>query len=592
MKKSLLIFVFAALAIVISGCLEKRTVKDKETYADSEIYDSDSEIDDESTDGITNENEPVADDTPEIPDDEDDDGWGGDDEDPDEDGPKPDDVIVVPDENITPDEDIVTEFTGSHFSYNFDGSKTTADMTALDGTNTIIFKRASLPVNDSGKTQFRFVNDFDEITFSFSDEDLNSKKNIELDGTVNSGIWKINGEIYGVFSGTVEKEAFSKSGKIYGSVKITGNDLLFSKYNEDPVDDSDSELPDDSETPDLSPDDYSTFYFKQEGSNYAGHVLAVSGDNTIKFKASSTANISFTGCPKSYCFSASFSSNYGSMNFRAAFDDSTYPATVDLEKDGYSYLRWIAENSQYGHFLGIIKIHQYEESGFPNFSIELLDSDSNDIYFIKDVENEDSDGDGVPNYDDGCPFDPLKTVPGLCGCGETDTDSDGDGIPDCLDNCIDDFNPGQEDLDSDGGGDACDPDIDGDDAVNIFDNCPLIYNPDQKDMNNNGIGDACDPDIDGDGILNENDNCPSNSNIEQLDSDTDGTGDACDNCKNDPEKTVPGVCGCGAPDIDTDGDEVLDCKDNCPLVYNKSQLDSDGDETGDACDENPYTPDF
>jgi len=128
--------------------------------------------------------------------------------------------------------------------------------------------------------------------------------------------------------------------------------------------------------------------------------------------------------------------------------------------------------------------------------------------------------------------------------------------------------------------------------VNIFDNCPLIYNPDQKDMNGNGIGDACDTDIDGDGILNETDNCPSNSNIDQLDSDSDGTGDACDQCKNDPVKTVPGVCGCGVADIDTDKDSVLDCYDNCTLVYNKSQLDSDGDGMGDACDENPYTPDF
>jgi len=47
----------------------------------------------------------------------------------------------------------------------------------------------------------------------------------------------------------------------------------------------------------------------------------------------------------------------------------------------------------------------------------------------------DSDGDGTPNATDGCPNDPLKSQPGICGCGTPDTDSDGDGTPDCRDQC-------------------------------------------------------------------------------------------------------------------------------------------------------------
>ena len=40
--------------------------------------------------------------------------------------------------------------------------------------------------------------------------------------------------------------------------------------------------------------------------------------------------------------------------------------------------------------------------------------------------------------------------------------------------------------------------------------------------------------------------------------------DSSDSCPNDPNKTAPGICGCGTPDIDTDGDGTLDCNDSCP----------------------------
>jgi hypothetical protein len=56
---------------------------------------------------------------------------------------------------------------------------------------------------------------------------------------------------------------------------------------------------------------------------------------------------------------------------------------------------------------------------------------------------------------DACPSDPNKTQPGQCGCGELETDTDGDGIADCIDNCPNDANPGQEDGDNDGFGNVC-----------------------------------------------------------------------------------------------------------------------------------------
>jgi hypothetical protein len=47
--------------------------------------------------------------------------------------------------------------------------------------------------------------------------------------------------------------------------------------------------------------------------------------------------------------------------------------------------------------------------------------------------------------------------------------------------------------------------------------------------------------------------------------DFDSDGFTCDDeCPHDPAKKVPGVCGCGTPDTDTDSDGTPDCDDQCP----------------------------
>lgn len=59
----------------------------------------------------------------------------------------------------------------------------------------------------------------------------------------------------------------------------------------------------------------------------------------------------------------------------------------------------------------------------------------------------DTDRDFTDDCLDGCPLDPAKTAPGVCGCGVSDTlDKDSDGFPNCIDRCSDDPNniaPGQ-----------------------------------------------------------------------------------------------------------------------------------------------------
>jgi hypothetical protein len=136
----------------------------------------------------------------------------------------------------------------------------------------------------------------------------------------------------------------------------------------------------------------------------------------------------------------------------------------------------------------------------------------------------------------------------------TITDTDCDGILD----------------DADGSG-SCDDPCCGNEFENCDDNCPDVpAGPDYcslarpLDTDGDCIGDVCDTctDSDGDGYGDPgytcsgcpggcNDNCPEIFNATQLNSDTDALGDACD---------------------------------NCDLVDNPDQQDSDQDGAGDACD--------
>jgi subtilisin family serine protease len=85
------------------------------------------------------------------------------------------------------------------------------------------------------------------------------------------------------------------------------------------------------------------------------------------------------------------------------------------------------------------------------------------------------------------------------------------------------------------------PDPDGDGLNTAQDNCPSVYNPGQQDADHDGVGDACDKDKDNDGIPDLYDNCPTTPNTNQADTDHDHVGDACEKAKTSAAATLSDV---------------------------------------------------
>lgn len=261
---------------------------------------------------------------------------------------------------------------------------------------------------------------------------------------------------------------------------------------------------------------------------------------------------------------------------------------------------------------------------------------------------------------DECPEDPEKTKPGQCGCGVEDEDLDEDGIADCNDDCPTD--PDKEEPELCGCGYAettcaleCEEAMEAEEVVldcgetrrikeivfasygNPKGTCKgpdpskgschsLITETMIKQMcvnkssckfkvNSRTLGDPlCLINVQKNLIVEyfcrEVDSCPGDPDKlipgicgcgkPDVDSDGDGTMDCLDKCPNDPGKTKVGKCGCGKPDVDTDGDRVLDCKDECPSDSEKSEVgecgcgipdvDSDKDGTFDCKDKCIHDP--
>lgn len=260
-----------------------------------------------------------------------------------------------------------------------------------------------------------------------------------------------------------------------------------------------------------------------------------------------------------------------------------------MERLAYHVMRYLPSKATYqgaaDYYIGTARSWaKYGTNGFTQedacrvqnawATVELADFDRDCDYVDDSVD--DNDNDGFIDTADNCPdkANPAQDDWDSDGTGDAcDPDDDQDGCPDARDLCPEFDNGlcpglGMLDWDDDGIGNACDLDIDGDGWLNGADNCEVDANPGQEDFNNDGKGDACQANNDGDGIVDEEDNCQFTDNAEQQDSDGDGLGDACDLCPGTPDEIVAWTTG--YPEFGIDPKPI--------------QPDSDGDGTPDACD--------
>jgi hypothetical protein len=208
-------------------------------------------------------------------------------------------------------------------------------------------------------------------------------------------------------------------------------------------------------------------------------------------------------------------------------------------------------------------------------------NDTNDAFPLNAAASVDTDGDGLP---DDWNTDCDQACQGASGL-TLDDDDDNDGVADggdtdpldpkvcrdldidLADDCsvgtdgfgpLDDFNPSNDGLDTDGDGlaDVGDPDDDNDLVDDGLDACPST--PGQESVDAQGCSET-QKDDDGDGVNNATDSCPDTASA---------------------EIGLVSTGGCGPSERDTDGDGTNDNLDAFPNDPNET-LDSDGDGYGD-----------
>jgi OOP family OmpA-OmpF porin len=218
----------------------------------------------------------------------------------------------------------------------------------------------------------------------------------------------------------------------------------------------------------------------------------------------------------------------GNFEFKEQNFNAQIPVGIGLN---FRLGRHFYFNAQTTYRFGINDLRDNLQHGM---GIMVLLGSNKDKDELTEMENPDSDGDGIVDEDDDCP-----EVPGsadLNGC----PDADGDGVADKYDLC-----PSIAGTKATRG---C-PDGDGDGIRDADDRCPNA-------AGSAGL-DGC-PDTDGDGLADPDDDCPEKAGLASMDgcpdTDKDGVADNIDKC---PTKAGP-PSNDGCPELKEDEKAVLD----------------------------------
>ena len=313
-------------------------------------------------------------------------------------------------------------------------------------------------------------------------------------------------------------------------------------------------------------------YLKKNGTSWDGRNLSLSHGSSVigytQLELDSSENPCF-----SYADNHRIETNKRDVYFGCIDTDS---GEIVLRESGLLHTDHYFSHSDWGRYLSM-KLDSNDSAHLAFFNKQYSNVGNIMYYTDNFYPTFDSDGDGIPDYEDSFPSNPSETTDydGDGSGDNADNDDDDDGVIDLLDNCqFGIIGPGA-DFDGDGCKDSEDDDDDNDGFADEVDDCPMGMTGIGNDFDLDGCQDTEDPDIDGDGFLNAEDDFELDP-TENTDSDGDGVGDNADEFPDDSNESV-----------DSDGDGIGDNADEFPDDSNEA-VDSDGDGVGDNADEFDY----